>query len=261
MHPTICVLGKKDTGKTGLAERIIATLVNRKIRVAAVKHTTHKLELDTKGTDSYRFQKSGANPVILFSSGRITVYVNDYIKPVSIEDIEKNIIIPVDVVIIEGFSEIVQKDNRVGKIICYTESGQLKDYLNTVKPPILGLYTYNIEGGGVEFSELMKRVEQFIEEFKTVYEFYKLLPRLDCLKCGFNCFEMAEKIYKGERNLTDCPVLSNDTFKIEIKVNGVKLPLKSFPAKIIRNTIIALISTLKQVDENINGKITINIEK
>ncbi len=258
MHPVICILGKKDTGKTGLAERIIAALINRKIKVAAVKHTTHKLELDDKGTDSYRFHQAGASPVILFSAGKITIYADSVVEPASIEDIEKNIITPVDVIILEGFSEIARKDSRIAKIICYTNSEQLKDYFSDIKPPILGYYSYKSGEESLEFEELIKRVERYIEEFNSVYKFYRELPKLDCLKCGFSCFEMAERIYKGERSLSDCPVITEDS-RIEIVVNGAKLPLKQFPAKIIRNTVIALISTLKQVDENLDGKIIINI--
>ncbi|WEU40389.1 MAG: molybdopterin-guanine dinucleotide biosynthesis protein B [Candidatus Odinarchaeum yellowstonii] len=259
MHPIICVLGKKDTGKTSLAERVISYLVERKIKVAAAKHTSHKIELDKEGTDSYRFQKAGANPVILFSAEKTAIYISDHTRLNSIEDIEKNITTPVDVLVLEGFSEIVQKNSRVAKIICYTEREQLQEYFNTVSPPILGYYSYNSVEEKDRFYELMRRVENYIEEFKTVYNFYKLLPRLDCLKCGCTCFEMAERIYKKEKDLSDCPAISEGTSKLEIVVKGVNIPLKSFPAKIIRKTVIALISTLKQVDENLDGKITINI--
>ena len=261
MHPIICILGKKDTGKTGLAEKIIYNLANRKIKVAAAKHTTHIVELDKEGTDSHRFQKAGADPVILFSASGVSTYTVSESEISSVDEIEKKINTMVDVIILEGFSETVRKDNRVAKIICYSSREQLQEHFNNVTPPILGYYSYK-DTDSIDFNELMKRIDNYIFEFKTIYNFYKLLPKIDCLKCGYNsCFEMARKIYEGEADLNDCPVISGESLNIEVTVNGTKLSLKPFPAKIIRNTVIALISSLKQVDEKLVGKITINVDK
>jgi molybdopterin-guanine dinucleotide biosynthesis protein MobB len=61
----VCVVGFKDSGKTGIAVRLVQELRSRGYRVAAVKHG-HRFRLDTPGTDSWRLgQDGGADPVLL----------------------------------------------------------------------------------------------------------------------------------------------------------------------------------------------------
>jgi molybdopterin-guanine dinucleotide biosynthesis protein MobB len=65
LPPVVCVVGYKDTGKTGVAVRLIAELRVRGHRVGAVKHG-HGFQLDTPGTDSWRLRhEGGADPVLL----------------------------------------------------------------------------------------------------------------------------------------------------------------------------------------------------
>lgn len=65
LPPTVCVVGWKDSGKTGVAVALIAELRRRGHRVAAVKHG-HHFRLDTPGTDSWRLRhEGGADPVLL----------------------------------------------------------------------------------------------------------------------------------------------------------------------------------------------------
>jgi molybdopterin-guanine dinucleotide biosynthesis protein MobB len=61
----INVVGLKDSGKTAVAEGIIAELVGRGWRVGAVKTTRHPtLSVDPEGTDTRRFADAGAAFVI-----------------------------------------------------------------------------------------------------------------------------------------------------------------------------------------------------
>jgi molybdopterin-guanine dinucleotide biosynthesis protein A len=65
LPPVICVIGFKDTGKTGVAVGLVEELKQRGHRVAAVKHG-HRFRLDTPGTDSWRLRHDGgADPVLL----------------------------------------------------------------------------------------------------------------------------------------------------------------------------------------------------
>jgi molybdopterin-guanine dinucleotide biosynthesis protein MobB len=65
LPPVVCVVGFKDTGKTGVAVGLVQELRRRGHRVAAVKHG-HRFRLDTPGTDSWRLRTEGqADPVVL----------------------------------------------------------------------------------------------------------------------------------------------------------------------------------------------------
>ena len=63
--PVISVIGLKDSGKTGVAVGLVAALGRRGRRVLVVKHG-HHFDIDTPGTDSWRFRhESGAERVVL----------------------------------------------------------------------------------------------------------------------------------------------------------------------------------------------------
>ena len=70
----IGVTGRKNSGKTGLVERLVAELVARGHDVATVKHAHHRAEVDTPGTDSFRHRMAGARQVALVSRERIGLF-------------------------------------------------------------------------------------------------------------------------------------------------------------------------------------------
>ncbi|HAR53797.1 MAG TPA: molybdopterin-guanine dinucleotide biosynthesis protein B, partial [Roseovarius nubinhibens] len=48
------VTGWKNAGKTGLMERLVAEFTARGMSVSTIKHAHHAVDVDQKGTDSYR---------------------------------------------------------------------------------------------------------------------------------------------------------------------------------------------------------------
>ena len=67
------VAGWKNSGKTGLMERMVAEFCRRGFTVSTIKHTHHGVDLDAPGTDSFRHRQAGAEEVILASGARVTV--------------------------------------------------------------------------------------------------------------------------------------------------------------------------------------------
>ena len=49
MIPIVSIVGKSDSGKTTLIEKLIPELTRRGYRVATVKHHAHGFEVDSKG--------------------------------------------------------------------------------------------------------------------------------------------------------------------------------------------------------------------
>lgn len=63
--PIVCVIGKKNSGKTGTVVGLVAELVHRGHRVMTVKHG-HDFRLDREGTDSWKHRHlGGASRVVL----------------------------------------------------------------------------------------------------------------------------------------------------------------------------------------------------
>ena len=70
----IGITGRKNAGKTGLVERLVAELVARGHDVATVKHAHHTAQMDTPGTDSFRHRAAGARQVALVSRERVGIF-------------------------------------------------------------------------------------------------------------------------------------------------------------------------------------------
>ena len=64
------VTGWKNSGKTGLMERLVAEITGRGLSVSTVKHAHHATEIDHPGRDSHRHREAGAREVIVASPVR-----------------------------------------------------------------------------------------------------------------------------------------------------------------------------------------------
>ena len=87
------------TGKTTYLEALIAALKRRGLRIAAVKHDGHRLDLDREGKDSWRFARAGADVVAVADGEKCAVM--DY-RPRSLAEILAQLR-DVDIVLVEGW--------------------------------------------------------------------------------------------------------------------------------------------------------------
>lgn len=67
------VTGWKNSGKTGLMERLVAEITGRGFSVSTVKHAHHAFDVDQTGKDSYRHRAAGASEVLLASRKRVAL--------------------------------------------------------------------------------------------------------------------------------------------------------------------------------------------
>ena len=59
--PLLGVTANSGTGKTTLLTKIIPILKASGIKIGCIKHTHHRLDLDTPGKDSYRLSEAGVD--------------------------------------------------------------------------------------------------------------------------------------------------------------------------------------------------------
>lgn len=64
------IVGWKNTGKTGLIERLVAEITGRGFTVSTLKHAHHAFDVDQPGRDSHRHRVAGAQEVMLGSGKR-----------------------------------------------------------------------------------------------------------------------------------------------------------------------------------------------
>jgi molybdopterin-guanine dinucleotide biosynthesis protein B len=100
--PIVSVIGKSDSGKTTLIEKLIVELRSRGLRIGTVKHAPHGFQLDPEGKDSWRFRRAGAEAVLVVSGEEIAFYGDQ--PGDDLWDVICRFMGEVDLVLVEGFS-------------------------------------------------------------------------------------------------------------------------------------------------------------
>lgn len=97
------VVGWKNSGKTGLMERLVAEFVARGKTVSTLKHAHHSFDVDRPGKDSDRHRVAGAHQVLLSSANRwaLMTELRGADEPPLAALLEK--LSPVDLVLVEGY--------------------------------------------------------------------------------------------------------------------------------------------------------------
>ena len=107
MIPIISIVGKSDSGKTTLIEKLVPELTRRGYRLATVKHDVHGFEVDREGKDSWRHKKAGAHTVVI-SSPEKAALIRDVERDLSLAEIRDKLIRDVDLILSEGYKRDVQ---------------------------------------------------------------------------------------------------------------------------------------------------------
>ena len=100
---TMGVVGWKNSGKTGLVERLVAEICGRGLRVSTVKRAHHGFDADEAGRDSFRHREAGASEVLVCSRERIALMheLRGAPEPPLAELLAR--LAPVDLALVEGF--------------------------------------------------------------------------------------------------------------------------------------------------------------
>jgi molybdopterin-guanine dinucleotide biosynthesis protein B len=119
--PILCFVGRSNSGKTTLIERVIPELVRAGYKVATVKHAGHGFDLDTEGKDSWRHKRAGASSVMVLSKGSMAMFadVPDQLKVEEVRD--RFLDHTYDLIIAEGwknegYPKIVIIRDQIGEI-------------------------------------------------------------------------------------------------------------------------------------------------
>ena len=102
MIPIVSVVGKSDSGKTTLLEKLIVELTQRGYKVASVKHDVHDFEIDQEGKDSWRHKKAGARTTIISSPHKVAV-ISDTDRDLNLSELRERFILEDDIIISEGY--------------------------------------------------------------------------------------------------------------------------------------------------------------
>lgn len=102
MPPVVSLIGKANSGKTTLLEKLIPALVGRGLRVGTIKHHVHAFEMDRPGKDTWRHKQAGAAVVALSSPTGLGL-IRDTDRDLPLAEVVSLYFGGVDLVISEGY--------------------------------------------------------------------------------------------------------------------------------------------------------------
>jgi molybdopterin-guanine dinucleotide biosynthesis protein B len=105
MPPVIAFIGKPDSGKTTLLEKLIPELNRRGYRIGTIKHHVHTFEMDKPGKDTWRHKQAGARTVALSSPTGLGI-IRDVSEDLTIEELIGRYYGDIDLVITEGYKRL-----------------------------------------------------------------------------------------------------------------------------------------------------------
>lgn len=97
------ISGWKNSGKTGLAVRLVEEFTRRGYRISTIKHAHHDFDIDKVGADSFRHRQAGAHEVTIVSGTRFAIMheLRGAPEPEFNEILAR--LAPCDLVLIEGY--------------------------------------------------------------------------------------------------------------------------------------------------------------
>ncbi len=228
------VVGYSGSGKTTTIEGIIRSLKNRGYRVGSLKDIHFEgFAIDTEGTNSYRHKAAGSSLVtargfhetdILFqerlSLGHIAAFYD------------------VDYLVLEGLMEA-----SVPLVLAGRDLKDLDEKFDKRVFAVTGRVADNLEEyRGLPAISVMKDPEALVDliEEKT----FPLLPDVDpdcCSACGLNCRLLCQAILSGDKVYEDCVVNQSS---LELTIGDKVIPMVPFVQRILRNSILGVVSEL-----------------
>ena len=104
MTPIVAIVGKSESGKTTMMEKLIAELKSRGYRVATVKHAPQESSFDEAGKDSWRHTRAGSEAAVVSTTDKLILIKPTRAEP-TMEQIARLLGEEYDIILAEGFSQ------------------------------------------------------------------------------------------------------------------------------------------------------------
>jgi molybdopterin-guanine dinucleotide biosynthesis protein B len=229
----VAVVGSSNSGKTTAVEALIKGLSKRGYTVASAKHIPDpEFTIDTEGKDTWRYAKAGASSVLSVARKELTVIKKVDTTEYSLEQLVAETPDEVDIIILEGFKGLIEQDTSIPKIVATKMGEEISEALERYKNILA--FIGRIPDGKVD-TEV-----PFIDALKEPQKLVDLVNNKVAV--------LVERKRKREE-------------KITIQVDEKYLPLGDFVQDIIRNGVLAMVSSLKGVKIKGEEKVSIVIKR
>jgi molybdopterin-guanine dinucleotide biosynthesis protein B len=229
----VAVVGSSNSGKTTAAEALIEGLTKRGYKVASAKRIPDsEFTIDTEGKDTWRHVKAGASTVLSVAPNELTAIKKVDTTKYSLEQVIAGFPDEVDIIILEGFKGMVGQNTSIPKLVTAKTVNEITDALERYKN-ILAFVTSIPDG----------KVKTEIPLINALKEPKKLVDLVNS-----KVAVLVERKRKREE-------------KITIQIDEKILPLGDFVQDIVRNAVLAMVSSLKGVEIKGEEKVSIVIKR
>lgn len=144
MTPMIGIAGWSNAGKTTLIEKLAAHFSAQGLRVATIKHTHHKFDIDKPDSDTARHRRAGAAETAIVSGSRVAVIeeIDSRGEP-ALADVALRLK-PADIIFVEGY-----KSASIPKIEVRRAAVAAERLLAASDPTVIAIAAdYDVDGHG-----------------------------------------------------------------------------------------------------------------
>jgi len=230
--PIIAVVGSRKSGKTTTAETIVRELTKKGYRVATVKHIHEpNFTIDAKGKDTWRLAQAGAHVTVGVAAKELATIKKVDTTKYTLGDITQNCKDNTDIIILEGFRDLIAQDLTVPKIVTAKDKDEAAEAMRVFKPILA--FT-----GPISKTDMATLRIPYVDVKKKPKKLMEIIDK-----------RVAPTIQKRRE--------SKETVTIDI--NGKMLPINLYVQNVARNVLFAVISTLKGVTIKGNENVQITI--
>lgn len=120
MIPVLSVVGKSNSGKTTLLEKLIGELTRRGHRVVTIKHDAHSFDIDHEGKDTWRHFQAGAYATLISSPAKFAM-VHRVEAELNLDQLIGRLGDDADIVLTEGYKTAAKPKIEVVRAARSTE--------------------------------------------------------------------------------------------------------------------------------------------
>ena len=214
------IVGTSESGKTTVLEALVRGLTKKGYTVGSAKRIPEpEFTIDTVGKDTWRHAKSGAINILSVAPKELTIIKKINTKKITLEQLILEFSDEIDIIILEGFKGLIGRDITIPKIVATKTETEISVANNYFKNIIafVGKDSDGKTNKEIPFLNVLENPEKLVD---LVIKHIKIL---------------VERKRKREE-------------KITIYLNDKMLPLGNFVQDIVRNTILAMVSSLKGVN-------------
>ena len=157
----LSIVGKKNSGKTTLIEKLIPHLIRMGYKVGTVKHDTHGFDIDHEGKDTWRHKAAGASTVVISCPWKISM-IKDLNEERTLDQIIQDHFADADLVLTEGYKRAGKPQIEVYRRLAHTSPLHTKENQGT----LIGLVSDTYLDLGVPFLEIndISSIARFVQK-------------------------------------------------------------------------------------------------